>query len=286
MDGVLLKTAVDKFARSTHALPDRDLEREWEWQEYDEGVRFAFFRTYEELRELAVDLGAERAAGEDPRTKAQRALAQYHAAYRDLQAILFEVSDDRSGDLPIEGEWPLSRVLYHIIRTERSFFGITSYAVDRFRSNDSQDVEMPEEAWNAFWAGDPFRQMGENEPLSTLLAYYDTLHRRILNDFANLTDDELEAPSRFWESNPMPVQFRLHRFDSHLRQHTIQIEKTLAALDLNPNEARRLLRLIYAALAEVEGLQIGAKAPGMEQIQTVGEQIAQRAEEIDSVLAG
>ena len=28
----------------------------------------------------------------------------------------------------------------------------------------------------------------------------------------------------------MPIEFRLHRFDSHLRQHTIQAEKTLAGL--------------------------------------------------------
>jgi hypothetical protein len=49
----------------------------------------------------------------------------------------------------------------------------------------------------------------------------------------------------------------LHRFDAHLRQHTIQAEKTILAVIGAPSEARRLVRIIYAALAEVEGILFG-----------------------------
>jgi len=41
-------------------------------------------------------------------------------------------------------------------------------------------------------------------------------------------------------------------------QHTVQIDKTLVALGLMPSESKQLLRRIYAALAEVEGIMIGA----------------------------
>lgn len=44
-----LAGAVEKFSAITHAYTDQDLERKWTWGAYDEGVRFAFFRTYEEL---------------------------------------------------------------------------------------------------------------------------------------------------------------------------------------------------------------------------------------------
>jgi hypothetical protein len=49
----------------------------------------------------------------------------------------------------------------------------------------------------------------------------------------------------------MPIRFRMHRFEGHLRQHTIQLDKTLAVIR-PPTEAHRLVRNIYNALADVE----------------------------------
>ena len=43
----------------------------------------------------------------------------------------------------------------------------------------------------------------------------------------------------------------MHRFEEHLRQHTIQLDKTLAVIR-PPTEAHRLVRNIYNALADVE----------------------------------
>ena len=58
-----LARAVERFANLTQDVTDSDLDREWAWGAYEsEGIRFAFFRTYEELRELAVRMVAERAA--------------------------------------------------------------------------------------------------------------------------------------------------------------------------------------------------------------------------------
>ena len=50
----------------------------------------------------------------------------------------------------------------------------------------------------------------------------------------------------------MPLRFRLHRFEEHLRQHTIQLDKTLLGIGRPPTEAHRLVRNIYNALADVE----------------------------------
>src|SRR6266511_2424547 len=50
---------------------------------------------------------------------------------------------------------------------------------------------------------------------------------------------------------PTQIRFRMHRFEEHLRQHTIQIDKTLAVI-APPTEAHRLVRNIYNALADVE----------------------------------
>ena len=61
-----LAAAVENFAASTHAFTDQDLERAWTWGDYDEGVRFAFFRVYEDMRQLAARLLAERSISATP----------------------------------------------------------------------------------------------------------------------------------------------------------------------------------------------------------------------------
>jgi len=66
---------------------------------------------------------------------------------------------------------------------------------------------------------------------------------------------------------------------------TIPIEKTLAGIGRSPNEAKRLWRLIYAALAEVEGATIGAGQAGVGLRREAAEAIAARASEIASILA-
>ena len=55
-----LAQAMQRFTAVTQTLADQDLEQAWSWGDYHEGVRFAFFRTYEELRALAGALEGER----------------------------------------------------------------------------------------------------------------------------------------------------------------------------------------------------------------------------------
>ena len=65
MSKMTLAQSVEKFSHITQGVPDAELDRAWAWGAYDsEGVRFAFFRTYEELRELATKISFERAAHE------------------------------------------------------------------------------------------------------------------------------------------------------------------------------------------------------------------------------
>src|SRR5436309_3191649 len=80
--------------------------------------------------------------------------------------------------------------------------------------------------------------------------FFDT-HRRVLTELADVSDAQLDIRTWFWESEPMPIRFRMHRIEEHLRQHTIQLDKTLAVIR-PPTEAHRLVRNIYNALADVE----------------------------------
>jgi hypothetical protein len=277
-----LSIAINRLAQETHGVGDKDLERAWAWGSYDsEGIRFAFFRTFEQLRQLAVELGQARTRRELAISEAQHVLAQYHAAYRDLDAALLGVGSDFFHQEPAEGEWPLRRVIAHIVSADLGFYVVIRYALKRYRDNPDLPEEIPDEAWEPIMGmdEDAYRTLVDG-PVENLREYHTGLHQRILTEFAGIRENELGVLSRYWEKEPMSLRFRLHRFESHMRQHTIQVDKTLEELGLPPNEAKRLLRLIYAALAEVEGTKIGAGEFGQDEMTTLAEQINERTDEI------
>lgn len=286
MPALSLLAAADKFASVTHALTEPQLESPWAWLAHaEEGVRFAFFITYHELRRLAARLASDRASRGPAVTLAQRALAQHHLAFRDLQAVLLGVTNALFDQPPAPEEWPVRTTLRHIIGAEAGFLARIKYAVERVRTGDSRPLEMPDDLLPRYTGLDTtVRERLKSAPLPDLWAWFSALHDRALHELADIENVELDAPSLWWEEYDVPVEFRLHRFDAHLRQHTIQIEKTLAAINGAPTEARRLLRHIYSSLAEVEGVIVGAWDFGQAQRDDAAQAIAARADDIANVI--
>jgi uncharacterized damage-inducible protein DinB len=248
--------AVEDLVRATVRLSDADMGREWKWGEYtDEGLRFALLMTHHELRDLAARLAAR---GREP-SQAQRILAQYHQAYRDLTGVLAGVCTEDLDRAPAEGEWPLRETLVHMIGAEHGFLAVCRLGVERRRANNAE--EPSDDEWNAFRA--PFveaRKAAEDViaggTIEAIRNAFATIHIRVLRELGDVADPEVDAPAWFWDG-AMPIRFRLHRFEEHLRQHTIQLDKTLAVIQ-PPTEARCLVRNIYNALADVES----ASEPG------------------------
>jgi hypothetical protein len=67
-----------------------------------------------------------------------------------------------------------------------------------------------------------------------------------------------------WAKVDVDVRFRLHRFAAHLVEHTVQCDKTLAALGWGGTEGRRIVRRLTAALGELEGLGAATAARDIE----------------------
>jgi hypothetical protein len=121
-------------------------------------------------------------------------------------------------------------------------------------------------------------------PLEGMLAYYRAFHPEILKDFSTITDSELDLQSTFWEETRFPIHHCLHRFDAHLTQHTVQIDKTLVEIGRPPSEAKRLIRKIYAALAEAEAMMIGTEKIDDTVILGTASSIVERTNEIKQML--
>ena len=238
--------AVEDLVRATVRLTDEDMGREWKWGAYDEeGLRFALLMTHHELRDLAVRIAARTLT--QP-TQAQRILAQCHQTYRDLTGVLAGVRTEDLDRAPAEGEWPPRETLKHILGAEHGFLAVNRFALVHHRAGKHD--EPPEEEWPVFRKDYAAPKDALDSTIETIRNAFFTIHRRVLTELDDVTDAELEQPAWFWDG-AMPVRFRLHRFEEHLRQHTIQLDKTLAVIG-PPTEAHRLLRNIYNALADVE----------------------------------
>lgn len=281
-----LRSAIQNFADMVLDLTDDQLELDWAWGSYDsEGIRFSYFRLYEELRDLGGIILQERITADVPITGAQYSLARYHAAYLDLQAVLLGISPEQAEQVPSEGEWSLRRTDAHMIGADLGFYVAIKFALDRYRQGLDPLVEFSDEKWLDI-AGMDEKELDAimDSSLEGLQAYHRQLHAQILEDLVDINASELQMPSKYWEKEPLSLSFRLGRFDSHLRQHTVQIEKTLVALDYLPNESKRLLRLIYAALAEVEGAQLGTPEISRHEVELLAEKIAARTEELRLII--
>jgi DinB family protein len=277
-----LSRAVDKFGATMLPLSEKDLEHNWVWRDHDEeGIRFAFFVTLQELRQLAVTLSTLRPQP----TPAQHILSQYHAAYMDLQAALLGLSTEDAERAPSEGEWPVRQVYAHILGTDIGFTSVVRYALEGHRAGSWKPERMTDE--------DEIRIIGMSEeeyktltgdPLEEMLKYHRGFHSEIINDFSRITNEELSLPSTFWEETRFPIRHRLHRYEAHFAQHTIQIDKTLVAIGQAPSESKQLMRKIHAALAEAEGLMIGAEKMDDTAILTTASSISERTKEIGDLL--
>lgn len=280
-----LTNAIENFAHLILPLTEKDLERTWVWKDHDEeGIRFACFVTLQELRHLAVTLAAPSTSLRA--TPAQHILSQYHAAYMDLQAAVLGLSDEDAEKISAEGEWQVRKVYAHILGAEINFTIAIRYALEKHRSGNWNPERISDEDDNRL-AGMSEAEYHAltNSPLSDMLAYHHNLHATILDEFSSITNAELDLPSTLWEETRFPIQHRLHRYEAHFVQHTIQIDKTLIAIGQAPSEAKRLVRKIYAALAEVDGQLIGAEKIDETAIEGTISSITERIQEIQNALA-
>ena len=62
----------------------------------------------------------------------------------------------------------------------------------------------------------------------------------------------------------IPIDFRLGRYGSHIREHTIQVDKTLAMIGRQPTEVERIVRLILGSYGRLEALFVGRTADELE----------------------
>lgn len=116
-------------------------------------------------------------------------------------------------------------------------------------------------------------------PVAIVSARADILAERL----AATPDGRLNIPTR-WSRADVSLGFRFGRCASHLREHTIQVEKTLSMLDHVPDERAWLVRHVLAAYGRAEAVVFG-RADADEAAERIAQAAAEGREAIRAARA-
>lgn len=240
-----VNAALERFA----ALDEKELSGPWQFRGKPMDVRYALYRTLEDAQEALVRL----AALSHPESRRILALAQ--RAFGDLRGLLIGLPVDLLDRSPREGEWSIRETLRHIIVIEGRYAVQTRYATERVDADPMRvaDDKMPTSAQTDV-AGD----------VNAILARVGEARAETNRRLGRLSPAAMARPTQ-WMQYDVDVRFRLHRFAAHVVEHTVQCEKTLAALRWPMTEGRRIVRRLTGLLGEIEGHGGDAEAHEIEQ---------------------
>lgn len=238
------EAALQRFA----ALDAQALAQPWLFRDKPMDVRYAVYRTIEEAQETLVRLAAQ------PHPESRRILSLAQRAFGDLRGLLLGLPADLLDQPPGDGEWSLRETLRHIIVIEGRYAVQTRYAVERADSDPLRvaDDKLPTPAQTDVTGG-----------IDEILDRAREARAETDRWLGQLPAAAMARPTQ-WIRYDVDVRFRLHRFAAHVIEHTVQCEKTLAALGWRATEGRRIVRRLTALLGEIEGHEGHAEARDLE----------------------
>jgi hypothetical protein len=236
--------ALERFA----ALDEKELAQPWRFRDKSMDFRYALYRAIEEAQEALVRVAAL------PHPESRRILSLAQRAFGDLRGLLIGLPADLLDQPPREGEWPVREILRHVILVEGRYAVQTQYAVERADTDPLRvaDDKLPTLAKTEVTGG-----------ISEVLTRVVEVRAETDRLLGDLPAAAMARPTQ-WIQYDVDVRFRLHRFASHLVEHTVQCEKALAALGWPMREGRRIVCRLTGLLGEVEGLTGHAEARAIE----------------------
>jgi hypothetical protein len=236
---------VDATLARFAALDEAGLARPWAWRGGTMDVRYALYRTLEGVQEQLV------AAAAGPHPESRRILALAQRAFGDLRGALTGLPEALLDRAPREGEWSVRDTFRHVLAVERRYLVGTLHALERA---DGDPLRVPDDRLPTT------AQIDASGDAATLLRRLGEARAESNRRLGDVPAAGMTRPS-VWVSFPVDVRFRLHRFAAHMVEHTIQCDKTLAALGWEETEGRRIVRRIWAAVGELEGLGAAVALP-------------------------
>ena len=251
------RRALAEAATNLLVIRDSALETGWPWRDDEADVRYGLYRAIEAIEEAAADVARILRASGAHRTPAAERIAPATAARWDLHGLLASMDDATLDRHPGAGEWTARETLGHVVNGQRAYGWYTAWWAARPITEPAPDG-VPDAVRDA--AGLPDEETEGEGTVSEIRARLDAILDLSAGRLAHLEDDGLSRPAR-WAGIPVTIGFRLGRWSSHVIEHTVQLDKAMAALRRRPSEVERLVRHIHAAYGRLEALVFPMAAP-------------------------
>ncbi|HEX5015793.1 MAG TPA: DinB family protein [Candidatus Limnocylindrales bacterium] len=255
---IALRAVVESAGRALLTVPDDRLEALWPWpgSSSEVDVRYGFFRLFElfETSRAAV-AAALAAAGVAPAPGGGRGAASTVARW-SLHGLLLPLGDAALDRDPGDDEWPIRETMGHVLTSQRFYSRFTLWWLTQAPTpaaipSDELSADVPERSVEAAGSMDDVRRR------------LDELLDLSMACLGGLSAEQLAVPAR-WSGGEVTVGFRIGRWASHIREHTIQVEKTLVMLDRPIPEVERLIRMGLEAYGRLEETVFGVPAADVE----------------------
>lgn len=238
------------------AIPEDAITRPWAWiGGSEEEVRYGAYRAAEALEQAEVEARAAASATDAGERRAARLIGPSTAARWDLHGLLLPVDGRLLDADPGGAEWSIRLVLGHVISGQRAYAWGTAWWLEH--GYEATDLDRPRSIPDSLWVTLPDEATTEAAgSVDDLRLRFDGLLDLGMERFAGLPDDRIDLGSA-WSGFPVTIGFRFGRWSSHIREHSIQIEKTFALLGHVPSEPARLVRNMLSAYGRAESVVFG-----------------------------
>jgi DinB superfamily len=246
-------------ARDLLAIPEAALTKPWAWKGGSEDeIRYGAYRAAEALETAELEARHLVAPTEAHERRAARLVGPTTAARWDLHGLLLPLDDVVLDADPGGGEWTVRLTMGHVIGGQRFYGWGTAWWLARGYALD--DPALPPRIPESFWENAPDEATTEAAgTVEDLRARLDAVTDLTVERLAGMPDASVDLGSR-WSGFAVSIGFRIGRWSSHIREHTIQVEKTFAMLDQAPSEPARLVRNLLAAYGRAESTVFGREA--------------------------
>jgi hypothetical protein len=244
------------------SVPDAALEGAWRWRAddpTDADVRYGFFRIHEALEEAVAAVARGRTAlGGDRAAPAVPVLAAATVAKWALHGAIAPLRADELDADPGGGEWSVRQTLGHVVAVQESYGWTSAWFISRAGMPDAGEY-APEGALPS----EPDEGNAAKGDPTEIRARLDGLLDAAAERFGGLDEAALAVPGR-WSGLPVTIDFRLGRLGSHIREHTIQVDKTLVMLGRPATEVERLVCLASESFGRLEATVFARPATDVE----------------------
>jgi hypothetical protein len=165
-------------------------------------------------------------------TEPARILSLAQGAFGELRGLLSGL-DRYADESPGNRDWSLRQTLEHAYLVEVRYHANTDYAVHR---SETEPLRLPDDRQP--------QSVDGSGTLTEILARMCIARTDSDAGLAGIAPQAMTRPT-IWAGYEVDVRFRLHRFASHIVEHTNQCEKALRALAVDISESRAIARRIW-----------------------------------------